>query len=352
MVYADQSGACAAPGSPCLPEVADSATAALLRAEVRRAEDSAYVLDLLGRALVRIDADTAERLADDAQERAAIVGEGCSAALGLVSVPTTNKDRSAFLAREASAALQCALAATKLDQREARVSRLRRAVGFSARAIGAALDRPGIPPHYVAMLTLTYRDVDAWRAEHVTSLLNHTRNHLRRAGHRLHYVWVAELQRRGALHYHLALWLPVGYRIPMPDRQGWWPHGWTNICEARKAVPYLLKYMSKGLEVANFPKGVRIYGAGGLDHEFRRAKRWLGLPSFVKARSDIYDDWRREEGGGWKSPDGQVMPSEYERVWVGDRWCCRQTADHGRPFDADGPFTWLHRQPAIASGAI
>jgi hypothetical protein len=269
---------------------------------------------------------------------------------GLVSVPTTHKGRSANSAREESAALQSALNATRLDQRRARISRLRRAVGFSARAISAALDRPGFRAHYVAMLTLTYRDGDDWRAEHVTSLLNHVRNYLRRAGHRLRYVWVAELQKRGALHYHIALWLPFGFRIPMPDRQGWWPHGSTNICEARKAVPYLLKYMSKGLDFAGFPRHARINGVGGLDHQFRRAKRWLGLPSFVKARSDIHDEWQRVKGGGWVSPEGRFFPSEFERAWVGDRWCCRQVHSYGRPFLADGPFTWLRRQPDLAGG--
>lgn len=197
------------------------------------------------------------------------------------------------------------------------------------------------------MLTLTYRSCDEWSPRHVADLLQHVRKWLdREHGSKLAYVWVAELQKRGALHYHLALWLPHGVQIPKPDAQGWWPHGSTNVKAARKAVPYLLKYMSKGMDFQGFPKGARLYGSGGVEHAMRRARRWLGLPAFVRSRADIHDDWRPAKGGGWSAPEGHVVPSEFERAWVGDRWCCRQVIDYGRPFEASGPFTWINRGPA------
>jgi len=292
-----------------------------------------------------------EAMREAAAERAAIVAESGSGPYGLVTVPTTPKridvDHCAGLVANESRTLRTALRAVDSDRRKARVAGLRRAVGFSARAIGAALDRPGFRAPHVAMVTLTYHHGSEWRPEHVTRALDLLRKWMKREhGESLRYVWVAELQKRGVLHYHVALWLPSGLHVPKFDAAGWWPHGMSNVVGARKAVPYLLKYLSKGLQVAGFPKGARIHGCGGVDHTLRRARRWLGLPGFVRARSDIFDQWGRAPGGGWSDPDGTVIPSEYERAWVGDRFTLVQVADHGRPFAASGPFTWVHRGPA------
>jgi len=266
-----------------------------------------------------------------------------SAVPGLVQVPTTCPHLAATPTAARSKALRAALRATEQDKARSRLVGLRRAVGFSARAIGAALDRPGFRSHYVAMVTLTYADGDDWRPDHVTQYLHTVRKWLGRRGHRMHYVWVAELQKRGALHYHVALWLPPGVKIPKPDKSGMWAHGWSNITQARDAAGYLMKYLSKGTDVLGYPKGARCHGSGGMEHVFKRARRWLGLPAFIRARADIHDDWRRAVGGGWADPDGFVIPSEYERAWLGDRWGPVRVADYGRPFQADGPFSWLGR---------
>lgn len=316
-----------------------------VNADLAIAAEAQRSMELMGRCLVTIDAERAQDVAEAAQERAAIQAENGGAVRGLVSVPTSDKGRSAVVAASDALALRTALKATEVDKRKSRVSRLRRAVGFSARAIGAALDRPGFRGRYVAMLTLTYANGDDWQPLHVAALLKNVREFMRKAGHSMHYVWVAELQKRGALHYHIGLWLPQGFTIPKPDECGWWPHGWTNITEARRAVPYLLKYMSKAMDCEGFPKGARVYGVGGVETALRRARRWLGYPAFIKARADISDDWRRAPGGGWSDPDGVVVPSEFERCWIGDRWACVQVNNYGRPFDASGPFSWITRSP-------
>lgn len=178
--------------------------------------------------------------------------------------------------------------------------------------------------------------------------MDHVRKWCGRKGIACRYVWVAELQKRGVIHYHVALWVPRGFVLPKPDKQGWWPHGMTRIEVARAAVPYLLKYLSKGMgdTIGSFPKGSRIYGVGGLEHALRRARRWLGLPAFVQARSDSYDDWRRAVGGGWISPAGEHFPSEFARVWLGVAYGVMRVLNHGRPFVASGPFSWLSRGQA------
>jgi len=230
---------------------------------------------------------------------------------------------------------------------------MRRGIGYSARAHLAV--RPGFRSDRCVMLTTTYRPGEQWQPNHVRKLLTHVREWCRRQRVPCRYVWVAELQEkrarrsgegaRAVVHYHIALWLPHGVELPHADAQGWWPHGMTNTEPVRAAVAYLMKYMSKGSQVLSLPDNARMYGVGGLDHVMRRAKRWLGLPGFIQSRADIHDDWRRAKGGGWFHPEGFVVPSEFKRAWLGDSYGLIRVSDYGRPFDAQGPFTWLHRRP-------
>lgn len=268
-------------------------------------------------------------------------GAARSAAPGLVSVPTTHKrdaDLVALAERTPNAFIPDAVLT--------RLARLRRAVGFAAR--GHLVSERGHRSDVCLMLTLTYASDDGWQANHMTAFMTHVREWCRRHEVSCRYVWVAELTKRGRVHYHVALWVPRGVKLPRPDDQGWWPHGMTRIEVARAAVPYLLKYLSKGAgdTLGSFPKGARIYGVGGLEHSLRRARRWLGLPAFVQARSDLGDNWRRAVGGGWISPQGEHFPSEFARVWLGIAYGVERVLDHGRPFVAAGPFTWITRRPS------
>lgn len=198
------------------------------------------------------------------------------------------------------------------------------------------------------MVTLTYRGTNAdWRADHLKECWHRFRAWCNRQGLRARYVWVAELQQRGTIHYHAVIWLPVGVRCPAFDSRGWWPHGMTNRKAVRhSAVGYLMKYLSKGTEVGagSFPKGARLYGVAGLDHAGRRARRWLRLPAFVQGNSSIFDEWRRLPGGGWASPAGVRFVSEFEPAIVGGRRCLLRVATHPRAIEAAGPFCWVGDQ--------
>lgn len=274
---------------------------------------------------------------------------------GLVSVPTSQKRAPTPPAISAAAdALRRERGGFIPPARAGRVARMRRGLGYAARAHCAPA--PGFRPDRCAMITATYRAGVEWQPKHVSAWLDHIRKWCKRNGVACRYVWVAELQEkrgsrsgeaaRALVHYHVALWLPEGVQLPFSDAQGWWPHGDTRTEWARAAVPYLMKYMSKGSKLLQLPNRCRMHGCGGLDHVMRRARRWLGLPGFVQARSDIHDDWRRAKGGGWYDPRLEtVVPSEFRRTWLGDAWGLMRVEDHGRPFEAHGPFTWLHRRP-------
>lgn len=213
------------------------------------------------------------------------------AGAGLVPVPTTHAGRRKkptvpFAVRADAQAVQRAVGAFVPDQGQRRLSSLRMHTGVSGRLHNMAV--AGLRTE-VLMVTLTYRPGVEWDGKHMTACMNRFRDWHARHGLKFRYVWVAELQDgkrradgqgRGVIHYHVALWVPAGTRLPMPDKAGWWPHGSTRIEVARGAVQYLMSYLKKGDKGAyeRLPKGARAYGVGGLDHVARRTRRWLRLP--------------------------------------------------------------------------
>ena len=279
-------------------------------------------------------------------------------ALGLVSV--LSKDarplkrgraaRSPVVPFEAKAAVQAA-GAFIAGGDEARMASLRMSVGFAARLHGAT--RAGHRPDDVRMLTLTYRPGVEWSPLHVKVLCDRLREWHNRRDLKFRYVWVAEIQDgarradrvgRGAVHYHLLMWVPQGAEhLPMADKRGWWPHGSTRTEKANHATAYVMSYLKKANSKTfkEFPDGCRIYSVGGLDHANRRARRWLRLPAFVQCNSSIHCDWRRVLGGGWSDPDGEIFPSEFRRISVGGIWCLQRVHTHARTIDASGPFSWM-----------
>lgn len=196
---------------------------------------------------------------------------------------------------------------------ERRVKRLKRSVWASGHLHGLA-DRGHRPPQ-CWFVTLTYRGVDDWKADHISKALQGYRNWCRSVGVACRYTWVAELQGRGAVHYHLLVWLPVGVRMPHWDRKttrraAWWPHGMTNTEKARAGVGYLMKYLSKLGELTRFPKGLRLYGIGGLTQQGRDIRSWLNLPEWVKSSHGVGDVARLSSGFVVRAT-GEVLPPAY-----------------------------------------
>ena len=121
----------------------------------------------------------------------------------------------------------------------ARWKKLRKAVRESARLHASELEQAR-ERSYMVMVTLTYsgdgRPGDhegACKPEHVSNYIRVVRQWAVRRGFDLRYVWVGELQARGALHYHVLYWLPKRITMPRADKQGWWKHGRTSRNFAR-----------------------------------------------------------------------------------------------------------------------
>jgi len=210
---------------------------------------------------------------------------------------------------------------------------MRRGVRSAARLLEEEMQEGG-HRYRAAFLTLTYRPGVEHEPRHISQVQQHIRQWLGRRGHQLRDVWVAELQQRGAVHFHALVFLPRGLTLPKPDKQGWWPHGYTNIKWVRRAVGYVSKYASKGGRLDTLPKGARLWGYAGLRGTRRDYLRWFLAPAWLKDLVTPGDVLRRV-GRWWENrTNGIAYRSPYELldfvggrlVLVGPSW----TEDHVR----------------------
>ena len=206
---------------------------------------------------------------------------------------------------------------------ENRVKRLKKSVWASGHLHG--ISDNGFRPPQVWFVTLTYKGVSDWAAQHISKAVQEFRDWCKVRGIPCRYTWVAELQGRGAVHYHLLAWLPQGYRMPKWDRRTctptgrrmacWWPHGMTNTQPANAGVGYLMKYLSKLGELTRFPKGLRLYGIGGLNKEGRSVRSWFNLPEWVK-RSHGVGEIKRLPLGFLVSATGEILEPAFKLLRV------------------------------------
>ncbi|NKF22974.1 rolling circle replication-associated protein [Solimonas marina] len=150
------------------------------------------------------------------------------------------------------------------------------------------------------MVTLTYRDVGDWSPRHISEAIKRVRQWMGRRGHKLRYVWTAELQERGAIHYHIVTWLPQGKdRVPFWDAMGWWPHGSTRSEWAQNGVGYIVKYASKVATKDKLPCGARMHGSGGFTADERKRMSFETRPTWARTLSYIGQKLQRAKGGGF-----------------------------------------------------
>lgn len=141
-------------------------------------------------------------------------------------------------------------------------------------------------PYRTALVTLTYREGVEWSPDQISTLVQHYRLWFKAHGNgeAFHYVWVIENTLAGRPHYHMIIWLPQGVKPPMPDKQGWWPHGMTQAKYAVSPVGYLAKYASKEESKSghHLPKRCRLWGYGGLRMDERGPVARALAPSWLK----------------------------------------------------------------------
>lgn len=199
---------------------------------------------------------------------------------------------------------------------DSRLRRMKHHVRTAGRLISETMARTGRKWRAV-FVTLTYREGVVWEPRHVADYFKNLRTWASRQGFVPGYVWVAEMQKRGAVHYHACIWIPRHLQLPLPDRKvrPWWPHGSSNVQSVRRnAVGYLMKYVSKGVSGRDpdFPRGARICGSGGLDKLASDEFHYWRLPRYVRQNVQIGDRCMRAKGGGWvRRSDGRIWRSDF-----------------------------------------
>jgi hypothetical protein len=182
--------------------------------------------------------------------------------------------------------------------------------------------------YYSACITLTYAPSHRWDRRDVSRFLNALRGYYKRRGWRFIYFWVAELQQRGAVHYHLIVFIPRGHKLPYPD-QRWWRKGSSNICSVRRFAKYLAKYLQKGSQgELKFPKGLRLFGYGGLTWLERAMWRCRWLPKrwwdaiYEVVQGVFYVVRLKGRLVEVLTADGDVLVFEFvRRFWLDDFHC-------------------------------
>lgn len=137
----------------------------------------------------------------------------------------------------------------------ARLARMRHLIWLAVKTLETIIEDDG---GRLIMFTLTYKGVDDWAPRHISNFCKWLR-----AGGVVHYTWVAELQKRGAVHYHVLARLENGARWTKPGSDaGGWLHGFTWVTDNVKYPLYIMKYLQKGSAdgtIPCFPKGLRLY---------------------------------------------------------------------------------------------
>lgn len=139
------------------------------------------------------------------------------------------------------------------------------------------------------MVGMTYKKVDDYRAGHIRDYVKKLKQ---KYGEKLlAWAWVAEMQERGAVHYHMLIVLPKRTRFPYPDKIGMWKHGSTSVTSARTPF-YLVKYVGKKhqKDLSLYPKGCRLYATSirfGGDREKNLYRRMSG----IEKSKDYSEGW-------------------------------------------------------------
>ena len=172
----------------------------------------------------------------------------------------------------------------------------------------------------LVMITLTYKPGRDWKPNDIREFMQAGRKMLE---HRLlAYAWVAELQKRGAVHYHVLMLVTKGANLPVPDSSGWWPWGMSRI-ETAKSAFYILSYTGKKYQkIGKFPKGLRLFAVWvsfeGVGKNIYFALRSSAIPAWLALIVDSIGEakYSRSPGGGWEVENLGIVRSPYKVVSI------------------------------------
>lgn len=186
-----------------------------------------------------------------------------------------------------------------VDKHYQKLSALRTRIQSWARVVDE-IKPEGIPEiKLLANVDLTYAKIEDWNRGHIGAYINTVKGSL--GASFLGHCWVAELQERGAMHYHVVI-ASDGKWPKIPDKSGQWKYGMSGIKKVENPF-YLMKYTGKEhqKDYSKFPRGAHAWGMGFTDAE----------------RRDIYKllrDARTGEDGLWAYLGSSVGKEYAEKV--------------------------------------
>ena len=172
-----------------------------------------------------------------------------------------------------------------LDNTKTRYNRMRKRIASWVEVLNPVEDIKFV------MVTLTYAPMYEWEPNHIRTFMLEIKKLLGES--LLAYAWVAELQKRGAVHYHVMLTVPtdleIGYDLPYPDELGLWSYGLTRV-EIARTPYYLITYLGKEYQkdFSKFPKGIRVFAVYVHDPELKLSLRYKSLPFIQQAFVDEF----------------------------------------------------------------
>lgn len=191
----------------------------------------------------------------------------------------------------------------ELDKKQMRLGRMKRRVWAWANFLQKEVSGCSL-----FMITLTYAGVDDWSPLHISQFRMALRKMYKKK--LLGYAWVAELQERGAVHYHVMVYLKGVKSLPHFDDIGLWPHGMTRVDRARTPF-YIITYAGKANQkTGKFPKGLRMFAvwlspsavAEHILYQFKLTAKPGWVKDIILQFDTLYADRvrpRRVPGGGW-----------------------------------------------------
>jgi hypothetical protein len=202
-----------------------------------------------------------------------------------------------------------------------RLNRCRKRVKMWAEMLKPFIEEKRL--YRLVMVTLTYKPGREWASNDIRVFMIRARRVLK--SNLLGYAWVAELQKRGAVHYHVLLLVRKGTNIPVPDKCGWWPWGMSRI-ETAKTPYYVLTYTGKRHQkIGNFPEGLRLFAVWLSEEAVGKLRYWsfrfTAVPGWfemvLNSLGAVGGGYRRNSGGGWFYAD-RIYYSNWQVISIYD----------------------------------